>query len=183
MRSLRLLLLALILLPGLAVSQETSPGIWLDVPFVNQTKDGCGSASVSMLMQYWAAQTGQATPATADAAQIQSVLYSDSAHGIYASQIEHYLQQHGFRVFTFSGEYADLRQHLEKGRPMLVAVQPGNRAPLHYEVVVGLNWKENTVLLNDPAQRKLLKQDWPSFERQWSAAGKWMLLALPQPSR
>ena len=35
-------------------------------------------------------------------------------------------------------------------------------------------------MVNDPAQRKLLKQDRPSFEREWSAAGKWTLLALPQ---
>ena len=36
------------------------------------------------------------------------------------------------------------------------------------------------VMVNDPAQRKLLKQDRSSFEREWSAAGKWTLLALPQ---
>ena len=36
------------------------------------------------------------------------------------------------------------------------------------------------VMVNDPAQRKLLQQDRPSFEREWSAAGKWTLLALPQ---
>ena len=37
------------------------------------------------------------------------------------------------------------------------------------------------MMLNDPAQRKLSEQDRPSFEREWSAAGKWTLLALPQP--
>ena len=35
------------------------------------------------------------------------------------------------------------------------------------------------VLVNDPAQRKLQKQDRSSFEREWTAAGKWTLLALP----
>jgi hypothetical protein len=35
-------------------------------------------------------------------------------------------------------------------------------------------------LLNDPAQRKLLKHDRSGFEKQWSATGKWTLLALPQ---
>jgi len=40
------------------------------------------------------------------------------------------------------------------------------------------------VMVNDPAQRKLLQQDRSSFEREWNAAGKWTLLALPQnPSR
>ncbi len=27
-------------------------GIWLDVPFIAQEKDGCGAASIAMVMQY-----------------------------------------------------------------------------------------------------------------------------------
>jgi hypothetical protein len=49
-------------------------------------------------------------------------------------------------------------------------------------VVAGLGLE--TVMVNDPAQRKLLQQDRSSFEREWNAAGKWTLLVLPQnPSR
>jgi hypothetical protein len=47
-------------------------------------------------------------------------------------------------------------------------------------VVTGLDWDHYLVMVNDPAQRKLLKQDQFSFEREWSSAGKWTLLALPQ---
>jgi len=36
------------------------------------------------------------------------------------------------------------------------------------------------MMVDDPAQRKLLQQYQSSFEREWSAAGKWTLLALPQ---
>ena len=53
-------------------------------------------------------------------------------------------------------------------------------AALHYVVVTGLDWEHSVVMVNDPAQRKLLKQDQSSFEREWSGAGKWTLLALPQ---
>jgi ABC-type bacteriocin/lantibiotic exporter with double-glycine peptidase domain len=166
------------LLLGHLLMAAGPPGVWLDVPFVKQAREGCGSASVAMLMQYWQRQQGKPQSETADAAHIQSVLYSSEGRGIYASQLERYLRQQGFQTFAFRGEWDDLRQHLEKGRPLLVALQPGSGA-LHYEIVVGLNWDERTVLVNDPAQRKLLKQEWPSFERQWSAAGKWMLLAVP----
>ncbi len=48
--------------------------------------------------------------------------------------------------------------------------------------MTGLEPEQGLVLVNDPAQRKLLKQDRSSFEREWSAAGKWTLLALPQPA-
>jgi uncharacterized protein YvpB len=49
---------------------------------------------------------------------------------------------------------------------------------LHYVVVTGVG--PEMVMVNDPAQRKLLQQDQSSFEREWSAAEKWTLLALPQ---
>jgi predicted double-glycine peptidase len=154
---------------------------WLDVPFVRQTKDGCGSASIAMVMEYWSGQQGQTAGPEADAGRIQEALYSETAHGIYASDLERYLQQHGFHTFAFAGEWADLKQHLEKGRPLIVALRPRTGASLHYLVVTGLNWDRQLVLVNDPGERKLLKRDWPSFEREWRAAGQWTLLALPQP--
>ena len=94
--------------------------------------------------------------------------------------MEKYFKEKGFRTFTIRGEWEDLRQHLDKGRPLIVALQPAHGASLHYVVVAGLDQEQGIVMLNDPAQRKLLKQDRPSFEREWSAAGKWTLLALPQ---
>jgi ABC-type bacteriocin/lantibiotic exporter with double-glycine peptidase domain len=166
---------------GGTLAVAAPPGIWLDVPFVKQQKDACGAASIAMVMQYWLHQQGRPLEAASDAAQIQRALYSSQAHGIYASDMERYFQQHGFRTFAFAGQWADLRQHLEKGRPLIVALKPeGVGASLHYVVVAGLDWEQGLVLVNDPAQRKLLKQDQASFEREWSAAGQWTLLALPQ---
>jgi ABC-type bacteriocin/lantibiotic exporter with double-glycine peptidase domain len=174
--------LALMLcLCNLVVAAEPS-GLWLDVPFVKQGKNGCGAASIAMVMQYWMLQQARPQPPSADAIQIQRALHSGHAQGIYASDLERYLQQQGFRTFPFRGEWTDLKQQLEKGRPLIVALKPdlGN-IPLHYVVVAGLDWEQGLVMVNDPAQRKLHKQDRSSFEREWSAAGKWTLLALPQP--
>ena len=85
----------------------------------------------------------------------------------------------------FNGTWDDLKQHLEKGRPLIAALKPASgNVPLHFVVVVGLDSEQNSepaiVLLNDPAQRKLLKQARSTFEKQWSATGRWLLLALPQ---
>ena len=96
--------------------------------------------------------------------------------------MERYFREQGFRTFTIRGEWEDLQQHLAKGRPLIVALKPAGggalRFALHYVVVAGLG--PETVMVNDPAQRKLLQQERSSFEREWSAAGKWTLLALPQ---
>ncbi len=161
------------------------PGVWLDVPFVKQEKDGCGAASIAMVMQYWQQQQGQAANLDSDAIQIQHLLYSAKAHGIYAADMERYFREKGFRTFTIRGEWEDLRQHLDKGRPLIVALKPvGGGISLHYVVVTGLDQEQGVVMVNDPAQRKLLKQDRSVFEQEWSAAERWTLLAVPQtPSR
>jgi len=156
------------------------PGLWLDVPFVKQEKDGCGAASIAMVMQYWQRQPGPPADKGADAEQIQRALYSSRSHGIHASDMAHYFQQHGFRTFVFQGRVDDLKEHLAKGRPLIVALKPGAAdTPLHYVVVTGLDWEHRLVLKNDPAERKLLKQEESDFEREWKAAGNWTLLAVP----
>ena len=172
-------MLVLAALSGL-VQAEDSGGVWLDVPFVKQEKDGCGAASIAMVMQYWQHQQSHPPIDRSDAAAIQRALYSGNAHGIYASDMERYFKENGFRTFTIRGEWGDLKQQLEKGRPLIAALQSVGADTLHYVVVTGLDGDQKVVMVNDPAQRKLLKLGRPSFERQWSATGKWTLLALPQ---
>src|SRR5579864_2568701 len=136
--------------------------IWIDVPFVKQERNGCGAASIAMVMQYWQRQQGKM--AGADASQIQRALYSERAHGIFAWEMERYFGEHEFRAFAFSGEWSDLKRHLEKGRPLIVALKPGSGADLHYVVVAGVDQERKLVLVNDPAERKLLEREWQKFE-------------------
>ena len=153
--------------------------VWLDVPFVKQEKNGCGAASIAMVMQYWQRQQGQGSAAAADAADIQKTLYSESAHGIYSSDLEAFLRQHGYQTFAFEGSVHDLAEHLAKGRPLIVGLQPGRGAPLHYVVIAGIDPDKREVLMNDPAERKLLKRDFDTFEKEWRGTGHWTLLAVP----
>jgi ABC-type bacteriocin/lantibiotic exporter with double-glycine peptidase domain len=160
----------------LSISLSASDAVWLDVPFVKQDVNGCGAASIAMLMQYWARQSGR--PSGADAAAIQRALYSRDARGIYASAMEKYLQQNGFQTFVLVGAWSDLQHHLEKGRPLIAAIKPAGEGVLHYVVVAGID--KEILLLNDPARRKLLKYNRSDFEREWKATSNWTLLALPR---
>ena len=155
------------------------PGVWLDVPFVEQQTDGCGAASISMVMQYWARQSGRSPDEHADAVIIQRALYSRQARGIFASEMAKYFREHGFQVFVFSGRWNDLELHLVKGRPLIVGLKPSAGA-LHYVVVAGID--RDVVMVNDPAQRKLLKCNRSDFGRQWDGTANWTLLAVPQRS-
>ena len=173
------LILLLLLLPCWASRGEEPTGLWLDVPFVAQPNEGCGAASIAMVMQYWSRHNGPRN--VPDVEQINHALHSDSAHGIYAGDMVRYFERNGYRTFAIAGAHADLEHHLAKGRPLVAALKPGPGLPLHYVVVAGLDPQDHAVLLNDPAQRKLLKEDDARFEREWKAAGNWMLLALPAP--
>jgi ABC-type bacteriocin/lantibiotic exporter with double-glycine peptidase domain len=167
----------LLLLSAHVLLGEDAKGLWIDVPFVAQPNEGCGAASIAMVMQYWSRHDRQGNGP--DVEQVFHALHSDSAHGIYASDMVRYFKQSGYRTFAFAGESADLLQHLAKGRPLIAALKLGAGLPLHYVVVAGVDPQDHTVLLNDPAQRKLLKEDDARFEREWKAAGHWTLLALP----
>jgi ABC-type bacteriocin/lantibiotic exporter with double-glycine peptidase domain len=176
-RSFVWLSLLMLMLCGWASGQA---GVWIDVPFIEQQRQGCGAAVIAMVMQYWEHQTGQYPLRTADSEQILRTLHSDRGGGIYASDMVGYFQRNGFRAFTFAGQWQDLHDHLAKGRPLITAVKPGGSLPLHYVVVVGIDPDHQIVLLNDPAQRKLLKEDSVRFEKEWKDAGYWTLLAVPE---
>ncbi len=162
-----------------ALAAAEAPSPWLDVPFVRQEKDGCGAASIAMVMQYWQRRQGLPATPSAEYDRIQQALLSRAARGIRASAMTRYLQRNGYSTFAFAGSLDDLKEHLEKGRPLIVALQPGARQPLHFAVVAGIDEEDKIVLLNDPAQRKLLKQDYASFDLEWKAAMRWTLLAVP----
>jgi ABC-type bacteriocin/lantibiotic exporter with double-glycine peptidase domain len=155
-------------------------GVWLDVPFVRQERNGCGAASLSMILRYWQSKGSVVPDSDTDPGTILRALYVKNAEGIYADDMSQYLRQQGFQTFAFRGEWADLRQHLSKGRPLIAALKPGS---LHYVVVTGLDWQQDLVFVNDPAQKKLLKRKRADFEKEWRGTDNWTLLAVPQNAR
>lgn len=170
---------AALLLVAAALSAQTAPAVWIDVPFVRQPRDGCGAASLSMVMQYWAAQEHEQPGAASDVASIQRQLYVPKEHGIPASSMQSYLRQNGFEAFAVSGTWQDLEQNVRKGRPLIVALRPRGQTALHYVVIDGIDETRGLVMMNDPAERKLLTEERAGFEKDWSATHNWMLLAVP----
>ena len=145
--------------------------VWLDVPFIRQPKEGCGAASVSMILQYWKRGGDSGVE------RIHAAIYSPELGGAHTAKLKQYLSERGFRVFDFAGAWQDLREQIDKGRPLIVCLQSGARQPRHYVVVAGMADKH--LLVNDPADRKLRRMERHAFEKSWAAAGSWMLLAVP----
>lgn len=69
---------------------------------------------------------------------------------------------------------------LQHERPLIVTLRPASNSLLHYVVVTGIEPEQHALLVNDPAQRKLLKVDARDFEQEWKDAGNWTLLAVPR---
>jgi predicted double-glycine peptidase len=158
---------------------EAPAAIWIDVPFVAQPRDGCGAASLAMVMQYWAGKQAKTASPDGDVARIQHDLYSPREHGIPAAAMVEYLQKHGFQAFSFAGKWNDLEEQIAKGRPLIVALRPRGQTELHYVVVDGVDTAGGLVTMNDPAERKLLNEERARFEKEWSATHNWTLLAVP----
>lgn len=161
--------------------REGMPGVWLDVPFFQQQKNNsCGAAVLSMLMQYWEKQQHEPVSPRANQESIERQLDPRDI-GIENTDMAAYLKDSGFRVFTFTGHWPDLSKNLQKGRPLVVGVGPwGDKGPLHYLLVVGVDWEHDFVFVNDPAQRKLFRITRERFMAEWRVTGDWTLLAVPK---
>lgn len=172
-------LLSSVLLAASWLVAQTPAALWIDVPFVAQPREGCGAASLSMVMQYWAGKQGIAAGPDSNVAEIQRALFSPREHGIPAGSMGQYLRQHGFQAFAFPGKWDDLVDQITKGRPLIVALRPEGQRDLHYVVIDGVDTARELVTMNDPADRKLLNEERARFEKDWSATHNWTLLAVP----
>ncbi len=106
--------------------------LWLDVPFVPQQKDGCGAASIAMVMQYWERHQSQPLRPAAEPSQILRALYSNQAHGIYASAMVRLLSAKRLSRLRLRRRNDGPRAPTGAGPP------PDRRAPARLRPVVAL---------------------------------------------
>ena len=170
---------ALLLLLSPSAHPQTK-ALWINVPFVAQPRDGCGAASVAMVMQYWTAKEHRAATDAESVSAIQRQGYSRHLHGATPAALEGYLQRNGYLTFAVNGSWRDIYQQVRKGRPVIVALRPPGQRALHYVVIDGIDTERDLVMMNDPELRKLLPESRKQFEKDWSATHHWMLLAVPR---
>ncbi|MCW5965608.1 MAG: C39 family peptidase [Bryobacterales bacterium] len=163
-----------LLLTAAASAASVNP---LELPFHRQQKNGCGAASVAMLIHYWHAQPSHPEEASPTAEEVYTALYQPELNGIPLTDMKRYLEDHGMRAFTMRGNWADVEQHLAKGRPLVVGMKSGENKPIHFVVLTGVD--SNAVWLNDPTRKKPQRLARVKFEKRWALADQWMLLAVP----
>jgi ABC-type bacteriocin/lantibiotic exporter with double-glycine peptidase domain len=142
----------------------------LPVPYVTQGKDTCGAAALAMVLRFW----GQ--PASQD--EIAAELFDPELHGIQGSRLAELARKRGLTAVAYAGDLAQLREYLDKGRPLIVAWKM-RRDRFHDVVVVGFDEARRQVLVHDPAEGPSRRAALATFEKRWAGAGYWTLLVLP----
>ena len=87
----------------------------------------------------------------------------------------------GLTAVAHVGDVAHLRDHVGKGRPLIVAWAMG-RGRYHDVVVIGFDDDRRRVIVHDPARGARTAVDLATFRRRWAGAGHWTLLVAPPPS-
>lgn len=164
---------AAVILSALAAALPGLHAASIDVPFFRQSPDGCGAASVGMVVAYWSAKAG--LPAE-DPERIYERLHDPEAGGVALATMKTYFADAGYHVFTVRGELKDLDRQIAKQRPVIVGLRDGRL--LHFAVVSGID--SDRVRLHDPAKRAPRTMKRKKFERKWAGAESWMLLAAPR---
>jgi predicted double-glycine peptidase len=146
----------------------------IQVPNMQQYKNGCGAAAVTMVLAYWRPENNPSHAA------VYQQLIDAERKGILLSDMKAYLEAQGFRAFTFRANSSDLTAHINKGRPLIVPVRPSARSRTHFIVLTAID--DTHVTFNDPT--KTAPQRWPlrKFLKQWQEAEQWLLLATPASS-
>ncbi len=142
----------------------------LQVPFVPQQKDTCGAAALAMVLQYY----GQDVRQDAIAAE----LVEPELGGIRGSRLAEFARRRGMVAIAFAGDGSVLREHVSKGRPLVVALSVGSDRN-HDVVVVGFDDERGEVIVNDPAVGSGRRMSGEELERRWKKTGYWTLLVQP----
>lgn len=141
------------------------------VPFVAQTTDQCGPASLSMVLRH--------AGANVSLEELRGRVYLPARNGA--------LQAEMLAAVRFSNRVAHriapttdaLLQNLHDGRPVLVLQDLGIawRQKWHYAVLIGYLPSQDAFVLRSGPERRLLVTR-RRFEKSWEAGGRWGIVAL-----
>jgi hypothetical protein len=147
----------------------------LPVPFVAQHESPCAVEAAVMVLRYW----GAAHAKSDDVAG----LIECTSQGLPPDALASALQRNGWNTQLSHGDgssMARLRGEVENGYPVIVRL--ADQANVNrYAVVVAATSED--VVMQDPARGPYEVMVHSEFEREWMAAGRWMLTAaLPSAS-
>ena len=162
--------LALLTLTAWLIGFGEQAPVRIDVPILKQPYNLCLAASVSMVLRYWGMDLSPKEIAN------HVPVYRDGTTG---RDLQRFVEERGFRGFMIEPPFADLLDHMRKGRPPVIAV-PARGKSRHAMVLTGFDADKQLIFLNDPAGGRKRTLDYKTFQRQWEAARRWTFLIVPR---
>jgi predicted double-glycine peptidase len=169
---------------------------WTKVPGIilvrQEGRSDCGSAALATVLSRFDPQIDPArvrtavgpstVPAPAGKILAQATSNARPGDGIAAGRLRDVARAEGLQSFVIEATFADLAHELSAGRPVLVGLYRvvGDRGYPHYEVVAGINPRDQQVLLADPAtgwRKEALAQ----FSARWRLARNLAVVILGHP--
>lgn len=142
-----------------------------EVPFIKQTKNHCGPASLAMILEY--------NNRTVDLKELSSQMVTPKARGTYATDLITAVRRQGMIAIKIN-DLKSLLTEVSAGNPVLVFQNVGLSfmPKWHYAVVVGHDLDGPDVILHS-GENKFKKTDMRFFERTWSMTDYWAIVVIP----
>jgi ABC-type bacteriocin/lantibiotic exporter with double-glycine peptidase domain len=145
------------------------------VPDVRQVaREDCGAAALAMVLGHWG------YPVTRD--EVAGTSPPARERGITAAALRDFARRKGLAAHLIQGKPSDLDREIGRDRPVLVGVMKRYlfRYYPHYEVVVGVNRRQQRILTLDPAYG-LRVNGREGFAAEWARTGQVALVVFPAP--
>ena len=139
---------------------------------MQESSDDCGGAALASVLRYWGRDV--------TAASIEARVGRENRR-LRAGDMVAYARSEGLRSYVFFGTMDDLRYELEQKRPVVVGLAKAldsKQALLHYEVVVGYEPNQRSLLLLDP-DRGFQVDSVEGFSTEWTRSKGVTIVTFP----
>ena len=169
----RAFLLWIFLLPFFCASTTAQEkGFYIETPYVYQVHNYCGPAALTMVLRYW--------ERSVDQYELANRFQPFPEKGLSGAQLKELATEYGFSAYSFSGQPEAIREHLAKGRPLIVALHSSTLLNTnHFVVVVGWDPSSQEWIVQDPAGGAYQRHSARDFSSRWDKLDNWVLLVVP----
>lgn len=142
------------------------------VPFYRHEENWCGPAALAAVTGFWGRRVSLE--------QISSKVNVPQLHGTLPVDMELFLKDTGFETKSVKGSLDELKLEILKNIPVISLVDRGrnhSHQP-HYIIVIGFDESRKAIIAHDGMMENHVIA-YERFMREWSRAGRWMLIAVP----
>jgi hypothetical protein len=146
----------------------------LEVPFVAQSPDRCGTAAVDMVLRFYGSKP--------DAEALDREIHIPALGGSIPALLVDAARQQGFAADATRSTEEEIQRLLAAGYPLILMLGPTGEAPQgHFVVATGFQARTGALRVHSGSRPN---QWWPAntWSPRWERADRWMVWIRPAPT-